>query len=432
MRTLRIGSGAGFADDRIDPARLLAEQGRLDYLGFECLAERTIALAQRDFRSNSQGGYNEWLDDRMYAVLPACVANGVKVVTNMGVANPLGAAKRTVEIAKELGLGGLRVAAVTGDDVLQEVISRDLPFTDRAGTVSDLGDRVISANAYIGAEGIVEALGGGAQVVITGRVSDPTLFLAPLIYEFGWDPTDWPLIGKGIAVGHLLECVAQVSGGFFADPGYKEVPDLLHVGFPIAEVQEDGAFIITKVPGTGGLVTPATCTEQLLYEIHDPSNYFSSDGIADFSAITLDQVADDTVAVSGASGRERPSTLKVSVGYTDGCIGIGEISYAGPNARRRGELAAEILRERLRTEIPTATDVRVDLIGLNALFRIGGSENSNRPKYEFASRAPPRRWQTHRQSVERCRVWAERSDGGGRRDPTGLGEPRDRLGAPAA
>lgn len=367
MRTLRIGAGAGYSGDRIEPAAELAEKGDIAYLCFECLAERTIALAQLEKLKNPLGGYDPLLERRLRAVLPACHAKGIKIVTNMGAANPVAAAERAGQIARELGLDSLKIAAVTGDDVAARVKDRDYPLLDGDGTIKDLGNRVISANAYLGTGPIVEALNAGADIVITGRVSDPALFLAPLIKEFGWAMDDWDRLGKGTAVGHLLECAGQVTGGYFADPGYKDIAGLARLGFPIAEVYENGDAIITKVQGSGGAVTVATCKEQLLYEIHDPANYVQPDVISDFSGVTAGQAGKDRVLIRGARGKPAPGSLKVSVGYRAGYTGEGQISYAGPGALARGRLALDIVRERLRLTGVRLAEARFDLIGVNAL-----------------------------------------------------------------
>ena len=368
-RAVRIGSGAGFADDRIEPAAELAEHGRLDYLVFECLAERTIALAQRERLRDPAAGFNPWLRERMDAVLGHCARQGIRVITNMGAANPLAAAELVADVALRKGLPALKIAAVTGDDVLDLVAGSDLPLLDRPGTVGSLGDSIISANAYLGCEAIVRALAGGADIVITGRVADPSLYLAPLVHEFGWPMDDWDLMGKGVCVGHLLECAGQVTGGYFADPGFKDVPDLARLGFPLAQVAEDGSFSITKVPDSGGRVTVRTCTEQLLYEVHDPAAYLSADAVTDFSGARLTQIGDDEVAVTGVTGRRRPDALKVSVGYLDGYVGEGEISYAGPNAVARGRLALDLVRERLELVGVPTDETRFELIGVDAVHR---------------------------------------------------------------
>ena len=366
--TLRIGAGAGYAGDRIPPAVELAEKGSLDYLVFECLAERTIALAQLQRSQDARLGFDALLAARMLAVLPACIANGTKIITNMGAANPLAAGHEVIRIAHELGIQKLKVAVVLGDDVLQPISDpgqQSLPLMESDAILASLGSSVISANAYIGAEGIVQALAEGADVIVTGRVADPALFLAPLIHEFGWALDDWDLLGKGTLIGHLLECAGQVTGGYFADPGYRDVPDLARLGFPLAEVSSDGSAVITKVAGSGGCVTVATCLSQLLYEIENPAAYLQPDVVADFSNVTLTQIGPDRVQVSGATGGQRPDKLKVTVGHRDGFIGEGQISYAGLGAQARGQLALDVLKERLADV--KAFDSRFELIGLNAI-----------------------------------------------------------------
>ncbi|WOX10802.1 acyclic terpene utilization AtuA family protein [Streptomyces sp. N50] len=315
----------------------------------------------------------------MEAVLEPCARQGTRVITNMGAANPTAAARVVAEVAHRLGLDGLRVATVTGDDVLHLVEGTQLPLLDGpygAATANDLGETVVSANAYRGATPITEALAQGADVVVTGRVADPSLFLAPLMHEFGWPPTDWPLLARGTAVGHLLECAGQLTGGYYADPGTKDVPDLARLGFPLAEVAEDGSFTVTKVPGSGGQLTPATVTEQLLYEIHDPAAYLTPDVTADFSHAHLTHLAEDRVAVTGITGREPPTTLKTSVGYRDGFVATGEISYAGPGAVTRAREAARIVEQRLRTAELTVTEARYDLIGVDAVHRGTGANSA--------------------------------------------------------
>jgi hypothetical protein len=366
MRTIRIGAGAGYSGDRIEPAVELAEHGRLDYLVFECLAERTIALAQQARMRDPAAGFDPLLAARMRAVLPACRANGVKIITNMGAANPLAAARCVRAVARELGLGTLRVAAVTGDDVLDAARRAELPL-DGGRTLAELGNRVVSANAYTGARPIAEALALGADVVVTGRTADPALFLGPLVHAFGWAMDDWVRLGRGTLAGHLLECAGQVTGGYFADPGVKDVAGLARLGFPIGEVDEDGAIVLTKVEGSGGAVTPATVKEQLLYEIHDPARYYQPDVVADFSGARVEALGPDRVRVTGGSGRPRTGRLKVSVGYVDSYVGEGQISYAGPGAVARGRLALDIVRERLALTGVRTTETRFELIGVDAL-----------------------------------------------------------------
>jgi hypothetical protein len=389
MRTIRIGSGAGYSGDRIEPAVELAEKGDLGYLVFECLGERTVALAQQARIKNPELGYDPLLVERMRAVLPICAANGIKIVTNMGAANPEGAARKTVEIARSLGLLSLKIAAVIGDDVLDACKAGDLPIMEFPGTIKQFGNRLLSANAYLGAEPMAEALRGGADVVITGRASDPALFLAPMIHAFGWAMDDWNLLGQGTVAGHLLECAGQITGGYFADPGYKEVLDLARLGFPIGEVGEDGSLVVTKVQGSGGAVTARTCKEQLLYEVHDPRQYIQPDVVADFSQVRVEEVGPDRVRISGGRGTRRTGTLKVSVGYVDSFIGEGQISYAGPGALARGRLALEIVRERLKLTGVAASELRFDLIGVDALHGAQVSARANEP-YEVRVRVTGR------------------------------------------
>ncbi len=389
MRTIRIGSGAGYSGDRIEPAVELAEKGEIDYLVFECLGERTVALAQQARMKNPESGYDPLLEERMRAVLPLCAAKGIKIVTNMGAANPEAAAKKTAEIARSLGLSRLKIAAVVGDDVLDACKANDLPIMEFEGTIKQLGNKLLSANAYLGAEPMAQALRGGADVVITGRASDPALFLAPMIHAFGWAMDDWNLLGQGTVAGHLLECAGQITGGYFADPGYKDIPDLARLGFPIGEVGEDGSLVITKVPGSGGAVTAQTCKEQLLYEVHDPTQYFQPDVVADFSQVCVQEIAPDRVRVSGGRGTKRTSTLKVSVGYVDSFIGEGQMSYAGPGALARGRLALDIVRERLKLTGVSTSELRFDLIGVDALHGSQVSAHANEP-YEVRVRVTGR------------------------------------------
>jgi Acyclic terpene utilisation family protein AtuA len=389
MRTIRIGSGAGYSGDRIEPAVELAERGDIDYLVFECLGERTVALAQQARMRNPEGGYDPLLEERMRAVLPLCAAKGIKIVTNMGAANPEAAAKKTAEIARSLGLSKLKIAAIVGDDVLDACKAGDFPIMEFDGTIKQLGNKLLSANAYLGAEPMAEALGKGADVVITGRASDPALFLAPMIHAFGWALDDWNLLGQGTVAGHLLECAGQITGGYFADPGYKDIPDLARLGFPIGEVGEDGSLVITKVPGSGGAVTAQTCKEQLLYEVHDPRQYFQPDVVADFSQVSVEEIAPDRVRVSGGRGAKRTDTLKVSVGYVDSFIGEGQISYAGPGALARGKLALDIVRERLKLTGVATNELRFDLIGMDSLHGPQVSAHGNEP-YEVRVRVTGR------------------------------------------
>jgi hypothetical protein len=385
-RPLRIGCGAGYSGDRIEPAVELVERGDLDAIVFECLAERTIAIAQQAKAANGDAGFDPLLEDRMVAVLPEAHRRGIRIITNMGAANPPAAAARVRDVARRLGIRSLTIAVVTGDDVRALVTGGG--FT--AGETGDALTRenVVSANAYLGAEPIAEALRHGADVIVTGRVADASLFLAPIAVHHDWPADDWTLAGRGTLAGHMLECAGQVTGGYFADPGLKDVADLARLGFPIAEVAADGCAVITKVAGSGGQVTAATCKEQLLYEIHDPSAYVTPDVVADFSGVRITDLGADRVRVEGAGGRPRPATLKVSVGQFDGWIGEGQISYAGAGAVARGRLAGEIVVERLRLIGVACRELRCDLIGVDALHGRAAGRRSD--PYEVRLRVAAR------------------------------------------
>ena len=351
---------------------------------FECLAERTIALAQQAKRRDPESGFDPFLEARMRAVLPLAARRRFRIISNMGAANALAAARRTASIAADLGLR-LKVAAVCGDDVLDEVLAGDYRFEETQTPVRERADRIISANAYLGVESICAALRTGADVVLTGRAADPALFMAPLVHEFDWALDDWQRLGQGTVVGHLLECAGQVTGGYFADPPYKQVPDLARLGFPIGVVAEDGELVVTKVPGSGGRVTAATCKEQLLYEIHDPRRYYQPDVVADFSEVRIEEAGTDRVKVTGGRGAPRTGTLKVSVGYSDGYVGEGQISYGGPGAVERARLAIDIVRERLALTGVRMTEARFDIIGIDSLHGARSSPHAAEP-YEVRVR----------------------------------------------
>lgn len=374
--TIRLGCGAGFSSDRLGPAIDLAQRGALDYLVFECIGERTMAFGHRDRMLDPNRGYNPQLRARMLGVLAHCHANGTKIVTNMGVANPRAAALLVVDVARELGLTGLKVACVLGDDV-SHLVTPQTAFMDHPGTVADTGLRMVGANAYLGVEALLPALQAGADVVIAGRIADPALFLSPLVHRFGWALDDWQKLGQGTLTGHLMECGMQITGGYYADPGFKDVPRLADCGFPIAEVAADGRCIITKLPDTGGCVTPGTVKEQVMYEVHDPTAYLTPDVTADFSGVAIAAAGADRVQVSGGSGRRRPEKLKVTIGFDGGFLGEAGVSYAGPNARARARLAAEVVRERLTRINRLGGDLRIDLIGVNSLFQTAETAESD-------------------------------------------------------
>jgi hypothetical protein len=380
---VRIGAGAAFSGDRIDPARVLAERGDLDYLVFECLAERTIALAQLRKRSDASKGYDPLLDRRMEALLPLMRQHRFRIVSNMGAANPEAAGAVVLELAARERVP-MSVAVVMGDDVLADLDPAS-PTLETGEPVSDYAP-LVSANAYLGAEAMLTALASNARVILTGRVADPSLFVAPLAHELGWSPDDVGAMAAGTLVGHLLECAGQLCGGYFADPGCKDVDGMADLGFPFAEVERSGAAVVGKVDGTGGVINLATVREQLLYEVHDPQAYLTPDVSADFTRVELKPLARDRVAVGGARGNARPRQLKVSVGYVAGYLGEGEIGYAGRNAPARARLAGEIVRTRLAREFD---EVRVDLIGSTSLHAraFDPAENPYEVRLRVAGRA---------------------------------------------
>lgn len=387
---IRIGAAAAWWGDRIEPARLNAEQGQLDYLCFETMAEATVSAAQvRARRDPSFQGYDTYLDDRMKAVLPACMENRTRIISNQGWIHPQGAAERVVHWLRHFGYSGVKVAAVNGSLITDRVLSLTDRILENGKPTSSLAAHLISAEAYLGAEPIVEALRQGADIVITGRVADPSLFMAPMMHEFGWDPLDHQRLGQGMGIGHLMECGAQVTGGYFSDPGFKDVPEPWNFGFPIAEVESDGTAVLTKVSGTGGAVNLQTVKEQMLYEVHDPANYLTPDVVVDFTTARLQQVGPDRVKVSHIGGKPRTPTLKVSIGCTEGFIGEDMFFYAGPGALRRAELARKILTERFRIVELQAEEVRIDFLGLNAIHGAATPAHAPEP-YEIAVRVAAR------------------------------------------
>ncbi|HEY4371598.1 MAG TPA: acyclic terpene utilization AtuA family protein [Burkholderiales bacterium] len=394
--SLRIGAGASYAGDRVEPSTDLAANGKLDYMVYETLAERTIALANLQRMKDPNTGFNDLLEERFRGALPHCKRNGTRIVTNMGAANPLGAVAKTEEVIRDLKLGPMKVAAVLGDDVLDycKQNADKLSIMESGKPLSSLQGEIVSANAYLGADNMVEALRQGADIVITGRSADCSLFLAPMIHEFGWAQDDWNLLGQGQVCADMVECGANVSGGFFADPGYKDVPDLGNLGYPYLDVQPDGDCVVGKVDGTGGVINRAICIEQMLYEIHDPSSYITPDVVVDFTKVKLEEIGRDQVRISGGRGRARPEQLKVSVGIREGWIGEAEITYAGLGCVNRAKLAEQVVRDRLRIGGVQLEELRVDYIGINSLHGDAALPLQHDPyevRLRFAGRARQKR-----------------------------------------
>jgi hypothetical protein len=364
---VRIGCGSAYSEDRLEPAVDLAERGQLDYLALDCLAERTLVHAQLRRLADPATGYDIRLRELIQRLVPPCVENGVALIGNMGAANPQAAVEVTLALAREMGLRGLRVASIVGDNVLDLVKRTDPVLAETGRPLSELWGEVASANAYIGGEKIVEALEQDADVVLGGRIADPSLFLGPLMYAFGWRQDDWDLKAHGQVVGHLLECGTHGTGGNFPDPPYRVVPGMARIGLPMAEVRSDGEAVITKLPDSGGAVDVLNCKAQLVYEIHDPANYLTPDLTVDVRNVQLEQVGPDRVRVTGARGKPWPERLKVLVGVLEGYIGEGEITFAGPGAYDRARLGAEVVQERMAIDKPEIEELRVDYIGVNSV-----------------------------------------------------------------
>ncbi|SSW64854.1 hypothetical protein AVE30378_01289 [Achromobacter veterisilvae] len=392
---LRVGVGAGMADDRVGPAIALLEQCELDYLVCECLAERTIARETLARQHDDKLGFNPMLAERMRSFLPLCREKGVRLVSNMGAANPVGAAQAALAIGRSLGWQDLKCAAIVGDDVADRLRGHpELQLRERKLPLEEILPRLASANAYLGADTVRDALATGAHVVLSGRVADPSLFLGVAMHHHGWAHDDLPRMAAGTIMGHLLECSAQVTGGYFADPGRKEVPRLAELPYPYADIYGDGELHIAKPDGSGGRLDRMTCTEQALYEIHDPRAYITPDCVLSLDGLSFEELTPDRVAVRGANARARTDTYKVVVGYADGWIGAGEVAYAGLNAVARAQLAARIVQERFRLDGGTASEFQVDLIGMSSLHGDrprASSEDPYEVRLRIAARCPDKK-----------------------------------------
>ena len=371
MKKVRIGAAQGFYGDTIEPAVLTAKYGDVQYLCFDCLAELTMAILAKDYTKNPSHGYTKDLTNSITQLLPFVKEKGIKLLTNAGGINPIAAKDEVMRIAKELGMDGLKVAVVTGDNVLESLPDwyeqgMDLSHADTNEPLVLEDKNWLFANAYLGVWPIVEALQEGAQIVITGRTTDPAQFLAPLIYEFGWTKEEWDKLASGIMMGHLLECSAQSTGGNYSGD-WEGVPGMDSIGYPIAEVEESGEFIITKIKEAGGLVSFDTVREQLLYEIHDPSAYLTPDVIVDLSKVTLTEVAPNKVRVTGIKGKPAPSTLKVVLGYEDGFLGQALMGYSWPDAYNKAQKAQEIIRQKVEMQGNPFEKLQFDFVGYNSL-----------------------------------------------------------------
>jgi hypothetical protein len=403
-QNLFIGCAAGGSGDRTDSAApivaTLIAHGQPSVLIFENLAERTLALAQLARRANPGKGYDPLLEAQLRPILADCLNHNIAIVSNFGAANPRGAADHIHRLAAELGLAPPRVAVVEGDDLSGVADSAKL----RSVLPKQFADQpIVSANVYQGAFEIAEALQAGAQIVVTGRVVDSALALGPAIAHFGWGREDWNQLAGATMAGHLLECGAQVTGGYFADPGFKEVPDLANVGYPVVEIMPDGSCVVGKAAHTGGMVNELTVKEQLLYEIHDPQAYLTPDVTVDLSDATVRQIAKDRVCVEGVTGKPRPLTLKALVFYEGGWLGEAEISYAGPNAEPRARLAMDVVRQRMGGDI----SLRFDLIGVVSVLGDSSGEMLSRHRPGLAQDVRLRVAGRHEEETEIDRLLRE-------------------------
>jgi len=379
-----IGSGAGFAGDRFDAAvpvvDTLKRRSGARYLIYEVMGERTLAIAQKLKRHNPHAGYSPWLDSYLSQVLKPCVESKIRIVANFGNANPEAAARRTLELGESLGIAGLRVAVVLGDDLLEYtdpsalLAAAPIEGTSLNADASELH----AANAYLGAQPVARALALGVDVVLVGRTTDAALVLGPLLYEFNWTADDYDKLACGTVAGHLLECGGQITGGYFADPGFKDVPDMHQLGFPVIEVDHEGAIVVGKAEDTGGTVSRATVTEQLLYEVHDPAAYLTPDVTVDLTSVELADSGENKVSVTGVKGKPPPDTLKVTVSADGGWLAEAEISYAGINALARAELAANTVKKRLQS-LSISEPCRIELLGTGAVH-----DNDESQRFEHA------------------------------------------------
>jgi hypothetical protein len=371
MKTIRIGAAQGFYGDTIEPAVATAKYGNVDYICFDCLSELTMAILVKDKKKNEQLGYTRDLSISMKALLPFVKEKGIKLLTNAGGINTLAAKDEVIKVAKEMGMEGLKVAVVTGDNVLdriEEMRQKGISLQDleTGRNIEEIKDQLLFANAYLGAQPLVEALKAGADVVISGRTTDTAQFLAPLIYEFHWAEDDWDRLASGVFMGHLLECSAQSTGGNFSGRWW-EVQGMDQIGYPIAEVEQSGDFIITKVEERGGFVTVDTVKEQMLYEIHDPSHYVTPDVVVDLTGVVLKNDGKNRVKVTGVRGKPRPDTLKVVMGYENGYMGQVIVGFSWPDALKKARKANEIIRKQLEKQRLVFDEIRTDYLGFNSL-----------------------------------------------------------------
>ena len=367
---VKIASGQGFWGDLLSAPLMQVSKGDIDYLMLDYLAEVTMSILQKQKMKNPEAGYAKDLIQTCEDVLPFIKQKGIKLITNGGGVNPEAAMEAVFGIAKKLGITGLKIGIVTGDNILMNIDGliqngNSMNNMETGQPISEVKHKLLSANVYFGALPIVEALKAGADIVITGRTTDTGLTLAPMIYEFGWSFSDWDKLAAGTVAGHINECGAQASGGNFLGD-WESLPDMANVGFPIIEAYEDGSFIVTKHEGTGGAVTRETVSEQLMYEIGNPAEYITPDCIADFTSIKLEDQGNNRVKVYGITGQPATDFYKVSASYSDGYVAFSSLTYCAPDAYKKAQFADSILRKRLEQLGLQFDEIRTEYIGMNA------------------------------------------------------------------
>lgn len=369
MKSIRIGAGQGFWGDSPFPALDVVQSGNVKYIACDALAELTLAILQKARQKDPAKGY---VEDMFFNLLLApCRERGIKILTNAGGINPAGAGRMVYDLACRMGLKGLKIAVITGDDLLPRIkelrdLGIDLSDMESGGDISGIEDRILFANAYLGAKPMVDALEMGADVIIAGRTSDPAQFLAPMVYELGWRWDDWDRMASGILLGHLMECSAQSTGGNFGGDWWN-IPSMERIGYPVAEVYENGDAVLTKPAGAGGRVDLMTVKEQMLYEVHDPEAYVTPDVVADFTSPRLEMDGPDRVRITGVRGKPRPETLKVSIGYSDGWLGEAVIRYSWPHALKKARKAEEVIRKQLAGLGLQFEEILTEYLGYNSL-----------------------------------------------------------------
>ena len=368
--SIRIGAGQGFYGDSVDGALDVARHGEVSYICFDALAELTMAILQKDRFRDAALGYARDLPAFMSALLPECRSRGIRLITNAGGINPVGAAAAVRKAAQALGMDDLRIGVVVGDDITSRIdelrsLGASLANMDTGESVDAVRDRIVFGVAYLGCAPVVQALELGADVVVTGRVADASLFVAPMVHELGWSLSDWDRLAAGVVLGHLMECSAQSTGGNFSGDWWN-VPDLDRAGYPVCEMRQDGTALLTKPAGTGGRVSVDTVKEQLLYEVLDPRAYFNPDVVADFTSVVLRDEAPDVVSVSGVRGRERTDSLKTILGYLDGYAGTAAIGYSWPDAVAKARRSAELIERMVARAGLQPLDRVVEMIGVDS------------------------------------------------------------------